>query len=124
MATNLPGQLNNAFSFNNTFFQSGDFTQFAAGANGASLQPGYNYLDYTPAGTVNVAFEVPASNPQREYNIADKAGAVAFGNGGVHIVISGAAGAGYKFNGQDALILSGSYVRRTILQVSGVNFIG
>jgi len=120
MATNLPGQLNDAFSFNNTFFQSGDFTQFAAGANGASLQPGYNYLDYSPVGAKNVAFEVPL-NPARKYVVGDVRGAVV-GGASPSIVISGAAGAGYKFNGADAVSVSGAYLMKTVLQTSGVNF--
>ncbi len=120
MSTNLQGQLSDAFSFNNTFFQSGDFTQFAAGANGAALVPGYNYLDYSATGTgVNVTFEVPL-NPQRKYVVGDVKGSI--NPAGPLLVISGVAGAGYKFNGANAVIVSGAYSVKTVLQTSGVNF--
>ncbi len=113
------GSIDNGFSFNNIFLASGDFAQSATAAQ-AALSPGYNYLNYTPQSSADVIFYVNTGTSDTiQYVVRDWLGANSNGSGSPHIVISGAAGAGYKFNGQNSVIVSGSYASKTVALISG-----
>lgn len=115
---NGAGSINDGFSFNNKFFQSGDFTQYAGGAE-TTIQNGYNYLDYVPV--VPVTFMVPNEGiaSRTEFVVSN------YRSVAQNIIISGAQGAGFTFNGQNAVITSGVTpgITRTIHLVSGVKYI-
>lgn len=114
MATtsNGAGSLNNGFSFNNYFYQSGSMTQYAGGAE-VLMTNGYNYLDYTPV--VPVTFMVPnvGISSRTQFYVGNPASVAQ------NIIVSGAQGAGFTFNGQNSATVTG--VVSTLINVQNVS---
>ncbi len=114
------GSINDGFAFNNTFFASGDFTQ-SAGKAAATGVPGYNYLAYTPV--IDYSFVIPTVGAAQRYVFSDYVGAGSQdGSAAPRMIISGQNGAGYVFNGQTSVVISGKYASVSVYNVSGVNW--
>lgn len=113
------GSINNGFAWNNIFYASGDATQVPGNAS-VTVQPGYNYLAYTPV--VGFSFVIPATGWASRYVVADYQNALV-GGASPSLIISGAQGAGHVFNGSStSLTTSGNFQSWNVYNVSGVKW--